>query len=941
MRSLYSSSPSWIAAGSPAAVRKRLRTDSTVTRALVVFAAVALASSATSAHDLLAAAPAVTPVVQDTTRVRQDTTRIRPATPDSRQAPSDSAAADSLEDRGEPFPAPDSVMQSLMERPGYRPVVYQGDTLQLSTGDRSIHIRERAHIERAGDNLYADSVVYDGQTRYMVAYGQTKLINADGEEVDSDEGPFFYHTERKIGTVVGGRTRWEVWNVAGNFTLEGTDTLWVKEGHFTSCDLPEPHYRFEADKIKLVLGHIVVAWPVRVYFGDVPVFWFPFMAQDIRRGRHSGILTLQFGVNDIVRNSSGHNRHISNIGYYWAISDYMDAQFSVDWWSDTWTRFDSFYRYLWRQKFLSGRIGTSYFILPTGTKELSLAWNHSQRFGERADLRASVQFVSSQQFQRENEFNPERLVQQLRSSISYSRRSDWGTLNLGAQRVQPLSNPETSPQATSTTLPSFSLTLAPIVLTPAPSLLNRRWYHGLTWTGSTNLNRQTSERPDQPDQASISSSLTSNLSLNSLRLNSNGSYRESTIDKPDTLITAPDTVIVGPDTTITQDTLVIGPKVREGQLNWRASVGYQQRLIGSTSLTPAVSLSGQLIRNNETGLRFVAAPTRVSYSASLIGDIYGFFPGVGPLERIRHKLSTSISWSYSPEVRPSAEFLALTTVRGDTIRESHRMTIGLQQTFEAKLKPREELEDSTSEPLADTLDAGQPPESRKITLLAIRTSSLAIDLAEGRVTTNSISNSVTSDLLRGFSLRFTHDLFEEEEGGRRFAPFLTQLNLSFSVGQRTFEGLFGEPGDVRSGRGIVPQSEEFVGEELGEPRDVEDPGGEAELRRARRAWTLGIDYSLLRTRPLPGQDPPSNRQSIRASFGLQPTENWSLTWRTQYDIEEKKFVDHALSLRRDLHRWTATFQFLKAANGNFLFTFRVNLNDLQDVKFDYRQETRK
>jgi hypothetical protein len=96
----------------------------------------------------------------------------------------------------------------------------------------------------------------------------------------------------------------------------------------------------------------------------------------------------------------------------------------------------------------------------------------------------------------------------------------------------------------------------------------------------------------------------------------------------------------------------------------------------------------------------------------------------------------------------------------------------------------------------------------------------------------------------------------------------------------------------------------------------------------------------LRTRPRPGQDPPSDRQSVRANFGFQPTENWTLTWRTQYDLEQGNFVDHAFGLRRNLHRWSATFSFLRASNGNFVFDFRVNLNDLRDVKFDYRQETR-
>ena len=65
-----------------------------------------------------------------------------------------------------------------------------------------------------------------------------------------------------------------------------------------------------------------------------------------------------------------------------------------------------------------------------------------------------------------------------------------------------------------------------------------------------------------------------------------------------------------------------------------------------------------------------------------------------------------------------------------------------------------------------------------------------------------------------------------------------------------------------------------------------------------------------------------------------------MNWRTTYDLEEIEFDDQALSLRRDLHRWSATFEFLKASNGNFVFSFSVNLNDLQDIKFDYRQESR-
>ncbi len=912
----------------------------------VASAAIVLACFPSSFTHLNAApAAADAPAVQDTTRVRRgrEEPEARAAEPGER-APSDSAAADSAAGGLGPFPGPDSVMQALLERAGYRPVIYRGDTLQFSTRDRTIHIRERAHIQREGDELFADSVVYEGETRWVTAYGTTRMINMKGEEVDSEEGPFFYNVDRRIGTVMNGRTQWEAWNVEGNFTLEGTDTLWVKEGYFSSCDLPEAHYRFEADKIKLVLNNIVVAWPVRVYFGDVPVFWFPFMAQDIRRGRHSGLLSLAFGVNDIVRNSSGHNRHISNVGYYWAISDYMDAQLSMDWWSDTWTRFDGFYRYRWLRQFMNGALGYSHFLLPNGSKEIALSWNHTQKIGERSDLRASVQYVSSSQFEREAEYNPERLTQKIRSDIGFTRRFDWGTMSLSGQRIQPL----TPGEVTTTTLPQMSITLTPIVLTPAASPLESSWYNGLTWNGSTRLGYTTSTSELTPKITVTTAGLNSGLTLGKLRWSSSGNYREQQTFKPDTLIADPDTAIVGPDTTITQDTLVIGPRIKTGDLTWQTSMGYQQRLIGTTTLTPSLDLSGSFFRSNETGLALVSAPTRIAVRATLNSDVYGFFPGFGPVERIRHKFAPGISWAYSPEAKASPELEGLQGFNPADIKARNVITIGLNQTFEAKLKPREQPTEEPAEgdsALAQERGPGQgqqgqqEEQARKIMLLGLRTSAVTYDFVAGELTTSQLSNTFTSDLLRGLSLRTVHSLFDQQpDGSRKFDLFLTQVNLGFSLGSRQLAGLLGQ--GIARGAGIVPVARDFEDsyeDEVPPEEDEPDRGGGGRGR----PWSVNVNYSLVRQRPpLEGVSATPTRQTVNWNLGFSPTDNWTMNWRTTYDMEESEFVDQALSLRRDLHRWSATFEFLKASNGNFVFSFRVNLNDLQDIKFDYRQESR-
>ncbi len=78
----------------------------------------------------------------------------------------------------------------------------------------------------------------------------------------------------------------------------------------------------------------MVARPAVLYIADIPVMWLPFVFQDMRAGRRSGIIPPRIGFNQIFRQSPFLRRTIEDIGYYVALNDYMDAQVSMDWRSD-------------------------------------------------------------------------------------------------------------------------------------------------------------------------------------------------------------------------------------------------------------------------------------------------------------------------------------------------------------------------------------------------------------------------------------------------------------------------------------------------------------------------------------------------------------------------------------------------------------------------------
>ena len=57
--------------------------------------------------------------------------------------------------------------------------------------------------------------------------------------------------------------------------------------------------------------------------------------------------------------------------------------------------------------------------------------------------------------------------------------------------------------------------------------------------------------------------------------------------------------------------------------------------------------------------------------------------------------------------------------------------------------------------------------------------------------TGTLSNSFSSDLLRGFSLSTSHDLFAGPVGytGSRLRPYLTSVSMRFSLGEGTIREL--------------------------------------------------------------------------------------------------------------------------------------------------------
>src|SRR5687768_16481546 len=433
----------------------------------------------------------VVPMPRDTLKVKPD-----PARPDSLR-PDTSGTRELVR-----WNETDSVMQALMARPGYSGTRYQGNKVVFDAETRTLDLDgNRAAIGRDQTLLVADSITYNDSTKMILARGDTVWLR-DPQQAASDVialGRMDYNVAARRGSVTNISTSVETgqtWYVdgqqaafVGDTTGTGRTTFYARNGSITSCDDEVPDYHFQAKEINLVSKNILVARPAVLYIGDIPVMWLPFIFQDMRSGRRSGVLTPRFGISELFRNSPTYRREVQNIGYYFAISDYMDAQFAFDWRSGSrpsegdpgWVRFNATMQYKWLNRFLSGSLSSFHHAQRDGTTNTAVSWAHQQSFSQSTTFTSNINYVTNTTVQRTTTFDPRQVLATIGSRANYSTKFGKTDFSVGGSRTQ-----YPGREQVSQSFPTFSISTPTIAVAP--------W---LDWTPSLSIQNAQEFKMDQ------------------------------------------------------------------------------------------------------------------------------------------------------------------------------------------------------------------------------------------------------------------------------------------------------------------------------------------------------------------------------------------------------------------------------------------------------------
>jgi lipopolysaccharide assembly outer membrane protein LptD (OstA) len=742
----------------------------------------------------------------------------------------------------------DSVMKALLSRRGFVATRYQGDTVYFDSQSRTLVLTGNpAAVERDRTVLVGDTVLYNDSTEIVEARGDSVILR-DPARNDSDliaSGRIKYSIPEQRGvisnlstTVENSGQRWIVFGeqaavVSGRDTVpqvvvEGDSTFasgrhtafYAKDGAITSCEESSPHYHFQSKEIKVVTNGILVARPAVLYIADVPVMWLPFIFQDLRRGRRSGILTPRFGVSELLRNSPSYRRTVENLGYYFALSDFMDAAVSIDWRSGAagaadpgWTRFNGILQYKWLDRFIDGRFGISGQRMSDGSSMQQYSLAHRQDFSQRSHLNANLNYSTNTSIQRRSTLDPRAVVATIYSQANYQQTLGKVNFSIGGTQKQYPGRTEINRD-----FPSLNIAAQPIEVA--------EW---LTWTPTFRFAQRERLKIDLPgefatvyrlvdvagggvrldsitrlrDERATEAALETPLKLFGVTFTGGIRFSETLQDYPASFV-IPDTTPAGTGDT----TRRVFSKNFLSRMDWDVGFSLPPVLQGTWNIVPSVSLVNVdggpfLVRSHFSGGDWVSQRKRLVYGVGASPTFYGLFPGFGPVRRFRHSISPSLSYAYAPAADVSNEYLYATGQRRANYLGSlaqNRLSLSLATNVEAKVGEA-----------ADTL----PESGRKVRVVSVSFTSLSYDferLGEIRrrrgsaewfqgLTTDRFGYTLKSDLLPGIDIGVGYSLFQGSitSDTAEFSPYREDIRASFSLNRNS--ALFATLYRLLGGRG--------------------------------------------------------------------------------------------------------------------------------------------
>ena len=843
------------------------------------------------------------------------------------------------------------------------PVMYQSADIEYDVLNEFTDLHGDAVIDYTNVNLTAGFINVAWKNNLLKAlpeskrdstYGMIRPSMVEGTEEPMVGDTMIYNLETRHGKVIKGTTKAEDGFYHGDeIRNQDMDIFYAQHAAYTTCDLDDPHFHFEMNRMKMINEDKVVARPIVLYVANIPIFGLPFgVFPHEKGGRRSGWIMPTYGTD------ARWGGYINGLGYYWAASEYFDSKFTMSLYDRDGITLRSQNNYNKRYKYsgsfdletkqrFSGAIPDEdkdiYDLWSNRQSDYVVRWNHSQQLRNNQSAAVNASYYSSGDYNRRTGIEQQqRLNQQAVSNATYSKR--WPksrnslSINLSSRRdlmaekkidqnsafyTQP-SRAGQQVNITNNTFPQMAFSHSQRALFPTKAK-KKKWYNNINYNYSSRFTNNLKNYYE-------SEAFAVNDSTTGYRWKMNADEEVMTNTFSDYIMAH-------------TSGINMSAKVFK-YFNVSPSLSLRSDWVNRTYAGFIDTTSGQLMKNEVKGF---ATRTTGSFNISMNTQIYGLFPvKLGKMEAIRHVISPSIGYSFRPDF--SKEVFGMDpgyyevieqdngevvyfdrfsgTLAGGTPRgENQSMNFSMNNVFQAKI-----------------LDGDK---ERKQDLFSWRMGTSRNFVADEFQWSN-ISSSVRANVSQKLNLDFsmTHDWYDfDKEKNMRINKFKTKggiptprlISARFSTGFR-FSGnrLSFDPDEDETEESDTTETDQRVdGANLAGMFTGFGNNSGNNKKASGQLWSSSASFSFSYNNANPNN--PHKTFWMSSNSTIQLTEAWKVQYNARLDLINQNLVSHTFSVYRDLHCWELSLNWTPNGYASGLYLkLNVKSPNLRDLKLEQR-----
>lgn len=796
--------------------------------------------------------------------------------------------------------------------------------MTMQDGQQIVHLYGGAKIKYGSVELTADYISVNFQTKEIYASGiEDSTDTATGkphfkegtEEFDCSTlrynfvtGKGFSEnvvTEQEDGLVRGAKAK-----------MMSKDIYCMVDGKYSTCDAEHPHFYLAMTKGKVIKDKAIITGRAYMVLEDFPIY-FPFLPYGFiptfNKTYSSGVIVPSYGE------EQNYGFYLKNGGFYWAASDYFDLKITGDAYTSGKWALNAQTSYRLRYKF-SGNFRFGYSKSVSGTRGLedysttpnfNIVWSHSQdsKANPSQTFSANVNFSSSG-YDKENEYeDPTKVVQNSKSStVSYRKTFQNTPFSLTAS-IRASQN--TRDSSVSVTLPSMTLNMKSIQPLKSININGLKWLKDFKFSYSTQIENKIKTTESELFKTPLSE------------------WQKGI--KHNLPITLPSFKLLN-------------------YINVVPSFSYNERWY--FDYLEKYWVDGYYITDNENGQqKWVSGRVEevrrdgfkrnyeYSYSLGTTTTIYGLFNMKNPnwrLRAIQHKIDPSISFSYHPDFGDIDRFHFYDMVQVDSLGNFQKYNIFENGIFGSTSQGKSGsinfgLDNRVEMKLLNTKDTTSNDKYKKVALLDNFGVHSSYNLRADSMNLSNFSlNARTKIAGTTINITGTLDPYMLDAKGNRYNEFM--WNHAKGIAK------LGRITNLSTGFGLSYSSDKLKKrleakkkEAGGSKKESEDEPSGAYVPFD-MPWRISANYSISYSNP---RGTPRLTQSVGINGGIDFTPKWKTTFSSGFDFVAMKITHTNVSITRDLHCWTMSFNFSPIGTRKFYtFTLSANASMLKDLKVE-------